>query len=134
MKISLSEITCRKALLVVVTQLSRRPALKTNILVLQMLEQLQLSISSLGEHRGAERLHDLFDGNILVGELIFGGAASRESLGPTQTDTAQGKSTIPDQAKSSHANRLQVRIPRGNLEGGPKNLGADKFSHCVACL
>jgi hypothetical protein len=37
-----------------------------------MLEQFQLTISALGENRGAERLHDLLDRNGGPGELVFG--------------------------------------------------------------
>ena len=47
---------------------------RDDILVPQVLEQLQLSVRSLGQNRGAERLHDLLDGDILSSELIFGGA------------------------------------------------------------
>jgi hypothetical protein len=55
-------------------------------------------------------------------------------------------SGLPDQSKSSHANRLEVGIPdiasvkmralvgltiepRGDLEGGSKDLGAHEFGH-----
>lgn len=48
--------------------------------MLQVFEQLQFSVGSLGEHRGAERLHDLLDGDILAGELVSGGAVCRGSL------------------------------------------------------
>lgn len=44
-----------------------------HVLMLKVLEQLELTICTLGEHRGAEGLHDLLDGDILVGELISGG-------------------------------------------------------------
>jgi hypothetical protein len=37
-----------------------------------MLEQLELAVCALGKDRCAEGLHDLLDGNILVGELITG--------------------------------------------------------------
>jgi hypothetical protein len=43
--------------------------------MLEMLEELELSVCTLGQNWSAERLHDLLDGNILVGELIAGGAA-----------------------------------------------------------
>ena len=49
---------------------------RDDVLVLQVLQQLQLSICPLREHRCAEGLHDLLDGDILVGELVAGGAAS----------------------------------------------------------
>ncbi len=42
----------------------------TNILMPQVLQQLQLSVGSLGEDWSAKWLHDLLDGDILVGELI----------------------------------------------------------------
>lgn len=47
---------------------------RDDVLVPQVLKQLQLSVCSLGQDRGAERLHDLLDGDILSSELIFGGA------------------------------------------------------------
>lgn len=47
---------------------------RDDVLVLQVLEQLQLAICPLGEHRGAEGLHDFLDGDILVRELVLGGA------------------------------------------------------------
>jgi hypothetical protein len=43
----------------------------THVLVLEMLEQFEFSICALGEHRRAERLHDLFDGHGLSSELVF---------------------------------------------------------------
>lgn len=49
-------------------------AKRDDVLVPQVLEQLQLSVCSLGQDRGAERLHDLLDGDILSSELIFGRA------------------------------------------------------------
>lgn len=54
----------------------------TNILVLQVLEQLQLSVGPFGKHRGAEGLHDLLDGDILAGELISGGTVCEPRLAP----------------------------------------------------
>ena len=39
-----------------------------------VLEQLQFSIGALRQDWGAERFHDLLDGNILLGKLIFGRA------------------------------------------------------------
>lgn len=41
----------------------------------QVLEKLQLAVRALGENRCAKGLHDLLDGDILVGELVFRGAA-----------------------------------------------------------
>lgn len=48
--------------------------------MLEMLEQLQLSVCPLGEHGGAERLHDLLDSDILVGELVPRRAVSPEQV------------------------------------------------------
>lgn len=45
-----------------------------DVLVLEMLEKLKLSVCAFGQDRGGEWLHDLLDGNILAGQLIFGGA------------------------------------------------------------
>lgn len=45
-----------------------------NIFVLQVLQQLELSVCSLGKYGSAEGLHDLLDGDIGAGELVFGGA------------------------------------------------------------
>lgn len=73
MKMSLREMICtsvRRGLQV--TVMARR----THVLVLEMLEQLELAVSSLCEHRGAERLHNLLDGDMLVGELISGRTAA----------------------------------------------------------
>lgn len=46
----------------------------------QVLEKLQLTVRAFGEDRRAEGLHNLLDGDILVGELVFRGAARRSSL------------------------------------------------------
>jgi hypothetical protein len=46
--------------------------------------------------------------------------------GPTPMD-------VPNQAERSHANRLEVGIPRCDFEGGPKNLGAHEFGHGGRC-
>lgn len=47
-----------------------RLAEKAYILVSEMLEQLQLSVGTLGEDRGAEGLHDLLDRDGLAGQLV----------------------------------------------------------------
>lgn len=44
------------------------------VLVSEVLEQLELTVGSLGKDGRAEGLHDLLDGDILVGELIARGA------------------------------------------------------------
>jgi hypothetical protein len=83
-----------------------------------MLQQLQLAICPLGEHRRAERLHNLFNGNILVGELVSRRAIWRGRgnsqlawMHPSQAKTqikngVEGNS--PDKTKRSHAHRLEV--------------------------
>ena len=53
-------------------------ASNTNVLVLEMLEEFELSVCALRQHRCAERLHDLLDGDILSCELVFGGAGELE--------------------------------------------------------
>lgn len=65
-------------------------AKRDDIFVSEMLEQLQLTVRPLSEHRRAEGLHDLLDGDILVGELV-----SRRA----------------DKTKRSHAHGLEVRVP-----------------------
>jgi hypothetical protein len=57
--------------------------------VSQMLQELELSVGAFGEDGCAEGLHDLLDGDILVGELI----ASRA-----------------DKTESSHPHRLKIRV------------------------
>jgi len=83
-------------------------ALEAYILVLQVLQQFQFAVGSLGKHWSTEWLHDLLDSDICIGELISGGT---------------------NQAKGAHANWLEIRIPRGDLESSPKNLGAHEFGH-----
>ena len=47
--------------------------------MLEMLEQFELSVCTLGQYWSAEGLHDILNSDILVGELIAGGAAEFES-------------------------------------------------------
>ena len=54
--------------------------LGTNVFVPQVLEELELTVCALGENGRAEGLHDLLDCDILVGELVFRGAARQISL------------------------------------------------------
>lgn len=42
-----------------------------HILMSQMLEELQLTVGSLGQDRCAERLHNLFDGDGLPSKLVL---------------------------------------------------------------
>lgn len=79
-----------------------------DVFVTEMLEQLQLSVGSLGKDRSAERLHNFLDGHSLPGKLVFG-----------RTDETEG----------AHANRLQVSIPAGYLERRAKDLSAYEFGH-----
>lgn len=58
----------------------RQKRAQTYVLMSQVLEQLQLTVCSLGENGSAEGLHNLLDGNILVGKLVTGGAASEEDV------------------------------------------------------
>ena len=115
-KMSLSEMTC--------TNPSAQPTLSfsrivnsaraaTHILVLQVLEQLQLAICPLGEHGGAEGLHDLLDGDGLVRELVLRGARRER---PCQSRLLSIFServivNLPDQTKRSHADGLEIRVP-----------------------
>jgi hypothetical protein len=46
----------------------------TDILVLQVLEELQLTICSFRQHWGREWFHDLLDRDALAGKLVFGRA------------------------------------------------------------
>lgn len=55
-----------------------RNFVKHYIFVSEMLEKLQLAISTLGKDGSAKRLHNLLDGDILVRELIAGGAVWRK--------------------------------------------------------
>ena len=70
----------------------------------QVLEQLQLSISPLSKHRGAKGLHDLLDGDILVGKLISsraGRSSAQVSKDPRQRTpgTAGNARTRPIQRR-----------------------------------
>jgi hypothetical protein len=47
--------------------------------VLEVLQELQFSVGSFGKDWGTEGLHDLLDGDILVRELVSGGAARQTS-------------------------------------------------------
>lgn len=49
-------------------------AQRNDILVSEVLEELELTVCALGQDGGAEGLHDLLDGDILVCQLIAGGA------------------------------------------------------------
>lgn len=55
----------------------------------QVLEQLELTVCSLGENGSAEGLHNLLDGNILVGKLVTGGAASGKDVSASMNRRSQ---------------------------------------------
>lgn len=74
-----------------------------------VLEQFELSVGTLGENRGGEGLHDLFDGHRGVGKLVIGRA---------------------DEPESAHTNGLQVDISSGDLEDGTEDGKFDKVGHC----
>lgn len=81
MKMSLSVMTWSKVRSSETNQLCEHSV--THVLVFQVLEQLELSVCTLRQNRCAEGLHDLLNSNILVGELIAGGAATcRVSIWP----------------------------------------------------
>lgn len=100
----------------------------TNILVLEMLEQLQFSVGPLCQDGSAEGLHYLLDGDILAGELVSCRTVSREHLLDPSTSLPAGNNS-PNQTKSTHSNGLQIRVPRGNLKGSPEDLCAYEFGH-----
>jgi hypothetical protein len=68
MKISLRLMTC----FILSMSLSTASAdARSYVLVLEMFQELQLSVCSLGKDRRAERFHDLFNRYRLAGELIL---------------------------------------------------------------
>lgn len=84
----------------------------------EVLEQLELSVGALGEDGGGEGLHDLLDSDILVRELVAGGAgvggcALAESVSQANSSGTSWSGwcdfwDIPDEAKGAHAHGLQV--------------------------
>lgn len=52
---------------------------QTYVLMAKMLQQLELTVGSLGEDWSTERLHDLLDCNGLSGELVLCGAEQRSA-------------------------------------------------------
>lgn len=88
--------------------------------MLQMLEQLQLPVSPLGEDRRAERLHDLLHCYRLAGELILGRAAAGISdishpLAPThsvaKTDHTRPKAPMPTGWRSVYLHNRTSQSP-----------------------
>lgn len=105
MKISLSEMTCHHQHPAIVTPAN----CETHILVLEVLQELQLSICPLRQDWCAERLHYLLNCNILAGELIFGRAVRvhqnftiQLSPGGRSSYQTSPKAPIPTGCKSEY--------------------------------
>lgn len=79
------------------------------VLMLQVLEQLELSVRSLGQDRCAKRFHNLLDRHRLAGELILGRATQAIRLALWHFSYSLLHS--PYEPKGTHANRLQICIP-----------------------
>ncbi len=121
MKMSLSEMTWQKCSRLVSVRASVRQwgaeagaSGKPYILVLEVLEELELTVGPLGKDWCAERLHDLFDGDILACELVSGRAVGgerrlAECLPGAIHDGV--RPLLPDQSKSAHTDRLEIRVP-----------------------
>lgn len=116
----------------------------------EVLEQLQLSIGTLGKNRSAEGLHDLLDRNGLSGQLI-----ARRAIGERFrsaftnfriircsfiTYQTRPKAPMPTGCRSEYleSNFQQRAQARGNggqsepacdLEGGTEDLGPHEFRH-----
>jgi len=108
MKISLNDMTFSTSVRLPKSMRGRKWA--TDILVLQVLQELQFAICSLGEDWRAEGLHDLLDGDILAGQLVSGRAVEGVSWSKIirRTSGRPKRLSVPDEAKSSHANGLEV--------------------------
>lgn len=79
----------------------------------QMLQQLQFTVCSLGQDWRAEGLHNLLHSDALVGEVVFGGAVHKykhQSAPCISHGRGERLIIIPDQAKSAHPNRLEIRV------------------------
>lgn len=83
----------------------------SHILMLKMLQQLQFTVRPLRQYRSAEGLHNLLDRNMLSCELILGRAVVAINTAIPRNYRIFIGSSIPYEAKSSHANRLEIRIP-----------------------
>lgn len=84
----------------------------TNILVLEMLEQLQFSVGPLCQDGSAEGLHYLLDGDILAGELVSCRTVSREHLLDPSTSLPAGNRRVPRRG-TTHQTRPKAPIPTG---------------------
>lgn len=72
----------------------------THIFMAEVLEQLQLAVSTLGKDRSAERLHNLFDRNRLSGQLI-----ARRAIGKRFRSASRTLAFCD--ARSQHTRRAQ---------------------------
>lgn len=113
----------------------------------QVLQQLEFSVCAFGQDGCAERLHDLFHGNGLAGQLIPRRACPVVSAVAVlvarrvYTYHTRPNAPIPTGCKSVYLQHGQSPgltprhrggergLPAGDLEGGPKDLGAHKFGH-----
>lgn len=115
MKISLREITCAQLSQL---QLSMGPpsswGSQTYILMLQMLQELQFSVCPLRQDGCAEGLHDLLDGDALVGELVFRGAAH---------ENAHLSATLHRQDPEPHVPRGEMEVPYQTRPNAPIPTG-----------
>lgn len=83
---------------------------RDQVLMAQVLQQLEFSVGSLGQHRRGKRFHDLLHRHVLSSELI-----DRQA----------------HEAKSTHAHGVEIRITRRDLEHGAENLSTGEFSRCA---
>jgi hypothetical protein len=120
-----------------------------HVFVLEVLEQLELTVCALCEHRCAERLHDLLDCDILVGKLIPGRAVAKGTVSvgcAGSVGTSKGayqtrpKAPMPTGWRSEYLREIGSvlrwlsasnvwSLPGGDLECGAKDLGAYELSH-----
>lgn len=85
--------------------------------MLQVLQQLQLAVCSLGEDRCAKWLHDLLDGYALAGKYIFGGAGGLASANAVWT-----------QCLSERLRTRQDQMHPSRPDGGQRIYGTYQFS------
>lgn len=143
MKMSLRLMTCEGQYIYILLL----QGMRMYIFMPQVLEQLELSVGPLGQDGRAERLHDLLDGDGLVCQLVFGGAAvSTVSLADMAMTwkswdiyQTSPKAPMPTGCRSEYLRQsvistlhLVCRIvdaPGGDLEGGAEYLGAHELRH-----
>jgi hypothetical protein len=83
-----------------------------HVFVLEVLEQLELTVCALGEHWSAEGLHDLLDGDILAGKLISGGTVegTLSQLLLLETRSGARARTV---GRETHQTRPKAPMPTG---------------------